>query len=77
MEPEGEFCQLHRHRIEVNAVNARLDNASPPIGEFCLCVRRFGYMWSVWVGAQFFSEIINNADEEMTAPCGGIEDFER
>ena len=43
MQPEGEFRQLHRHRVEVNAVNARFHNAPPPIGEFRLFAPRFGH----------------------------------
>ena len=77
MEPEGEFCQFYRHRVEVHAVDAGLDNAPPPIGKLRFLARGFGHVWRVRVCNQFFGEIIDNADEEMTAPCGGIEDFER
>ena len=38
-EPEREFCQFDRHRVDVHAVDARFDNTAAPIGDFRLFLR--------------------------------------
>ena len=102
-EPERELGQFDGHGIDVHAVNARFDDAPPPVGDLRFLLRKtgghgdiasgenvglgalalatahdaLGFPPRARVGEDVPGEILDGADEEVSAAHRGIDDIQR
>src|SRR5882724_8381885 len=76
-EPKRQLCQLDRQWIQIDSINTRFDNPTPPVGNLIFVLRFFPQRLRRWMAGDFFSKIRSRVDKEVATPHRWIEDVER